>query len=228
MRLNLTFCLLFLILYNRPTLQQVVLDDSDIGFVGNFAGISTYNSPLQFETLVSNHSLIRYSNDSIYEQMSTFNGNITCSCTIQDDIYFGGYFNSVNDTMTANHIIKYNMQTNMFESLLDGLDGPVYTMYCDAQNLYVGGNFSHHATQWNFNTHNWTQLPWKGFNGPVHTITKDPLRNTILFGGRFDATMDGQFFNSNTSQLVPLIAPTVRNTQVDTLYSNRLTNNITP
>jgi hypothetical protein len=102
------------------------------------------------------------------------------------------------------------MQINVFQPLLEGLDGPVYTVYCDTQNLYVGGNFSNHAIQWSFNTNNWTQLPWKGFNGPVYTITKDPQRNTILFGGSFDATMDGQLFSSNTSQLVPLNTPTVR------------------
>jgi hypothetical protein len=212
MRLSLIFFLL--ILYNRPTLQEVIIEDADIGFVGNFAGISISKSPHQFETLSSNSSLIGYTDSSIYQHLSSFNGNITCSCQIQDDIYFGGYFDTVNNTISANHIIKYNMQANLFQPLLGGLDGPVYSLYCDTQSLYVGGNFSNHAIQWSFNTNNWTQLPWKGFNGPVYTITKDPRRGTILFGGRFDATMDGQFFNTNTSQQVPLDAPTVRRNMI--------------
>ncbi|KAG0169751.1 hypothetical protein DFQ29_009564 [Apophysomyces sp. BC1021] len=56
---------------------------------------------------------------------------------------------------------------------------------------------------------NWSAVPWKGFNGPVYTISPNVERNTILFGGRFDATGDGQYFNANSSQSVNMDQPTI-------------------
>lgn len=222
MRLTLAYCLLYLkvaaALFSVPT----VIDDESagqLGFAGNYAGISNIKSSLQSQSAMDQSVLLR-TVEGIYQKVSNFQGNITSSCVFQNSIYFGGRFETVNQTMTVNHIVKFDINANKFEPLQNGLNGPVYTLYCDEsdQLIYIGGNFSSpiennstmsNVASWNTNNQTWSLLPWKGFNGPVYTITKNKKYNTVLFGGRFDATGDGQFFNSNTSQLVPMNAPTV-------------------
>ncbi|OAD00485.1 hypothetical protein MUCCIDRAFT_113967 [Mucor lusitanicus CBS 277.49] len=182
-------------------------DIGQLGFAGNYAGISSAQSSRQFESLRPD-TLIQQK-DGLFEKIAAFNGNITSYCALHDDIYFGGYFETVNETL-FNHIVKYSTQSNQLQALGQGLDGAVHSLYCDDvdQLVYVGGKFTAHAAQWDVRASQWTPVPWKGFNGPVYTITKNKQYNSILFGGRFDATGDGQFFNSNTSQLIPLSSPT--------------------
>lgn len=223
MRLTLTFCLFLSLkivsgLFSVPT----VIDEDSVGrlgFAGNYAGISNVKSIQQFQS-TNEDSIILRNNNNIFEKISNFQGNITSSCMFQNSIYFGGQFETVNQTYLVHHIVKFDTQTNQFQSLNQGLNGPVYSLYCDEldQILYIGGNFSSpiqtnstmsNVASWNIKNSSWSLLPWKGFNGPVYTITKNKKFNTILFGGHFDATGDGQFFNSNTSQLVPLNSPTV-------------------
>ncbi|KAK4521177.1 uncharacterized protein ATC70_013122 [Mucor velutinosus] len=207
--------LTFLSLLLLPLREIHCLDIDGIGqlgFAGNYAGISNAKSTLQFEALLlptpDTHHLIQQK-DGLFENMAAFNGKITSYCALENDIYFGGYFETVNET-PFNHIVRYNTQSNQFQALGQGINGSVYSLYCDDvdQIVYVGGNFTAHAIQWDIKTSQWTPVPWKGFNGPVYIITKNKQYNSLLFGGRFDATGDEQFFNSNTSQLIPLSSPT--------------------
>ncbi|KAI8885682.1 hypothetical protein K501DRAFT_322254 [Backusella circina FSU 941] len=199
----------------------------NIGFVGDFGGISLYKDEQQFETLDDSTYLI-LELDGIYEKLATFDGTVKASCISQNDIYFGGEFKTVNKTQSMNHIVRYNIQTNTFSSLNQGLDGPVYALYCDTQSVYIGGNFTFPVNvtgnytggvaEWSNNT--WNPLPWHGFNGPIYTITKNQKTETILFGGRFDSTGDGMYFNSNTSQIIPLGSPTTISSGNGALYGN--------
>lgn len=210
---GITFLSLFALLPSST--DCIDIDDiGQLGFAGNYAGISNAKSTLQFESLSDTHLIQQ--KDSVFEKIAAFNGNITSYCTLENDIYFGGQFETVNETL-YNHIVKYDTQSNQFQALGQGINGSVYSLYCDDMDriVYVGGNFTEHAIQWDIKQNQWTPVPWKGFNGPVYTITKNKQYNSILFGGRFDATGDGQFFNSNTSQLVPLSSPTV-NIIIDT------------
>lgn len=203
------FIITFLSFLSLEFIKCIEIDEiGQLGFAGNYAGISNVKSNLQFESIY-NTNLIQQK-DNIFEKIATFDGNITASCTIGNDIYLGGQFETVNETI-FNHIVKYNTQSNQFQPLEQGINGSIYSLYCDEIDdiVYVGGNFTQNAIQWDIKNNQWIQVPWKGFNGPVYTITRNNKYNTILFGGRFDATGDGQFFNSNTSQLVPLSSPTV-------------------
>lgn len=200
-------------------IRCIDMDDiGQLGFAGNYAGISSAQSSRQFESLRPD-TLIQQK-DGLFEKIAAFNGNITSYCALHDDIYFGGYFETVNETL-FNHIVKYSTQSNQLQALGQGLDGAVHSLYCDDvdQLVYVGGKFTAHAAQWDVRASQWTPVPWKGFNGPVYTITKNKQYNSILFGGRFDATGDGQFFNSNTSQLIPLSSPTVNGAILNALDS---------
>ncbi|KAI8642326.1 cortical protein marker for cell polarity-domain-containing protein [Parasitella parasitica] len=202
------FTVVFLSLLLLEFVKCIDIDEiGQLGFAGNYAGISNVKSNNQFESIDSTNLIQQ--KDDVFEKIATFSGNITAYCSIENDIYLGGYFKTVNETL-FNHIVKYNTQSNQFQPLAQGLNGSVYSLYCDEIDnvVYVGGNFTGNAIQWDTTNNQWVQVPWKGFNGPVYTITKNKKYSTILFGGRFDATSDGQFFNSNTSQLVPLSSPT--------------------
>jgi hypothetical protein len=146
---------------------------------------------------------------------------------MDQQLYLAGNFPTLtthndNNTsaVTVNNIARWDMTTNTLSTLDQGMDGPVYALYCDSTNhtLYVGGefhqpigsnstSFAGSVAQWYNNQ--WLPLPWQGFNGPVHVITHNPKQNTVLFGGRFDATGDGVYFNMNSSQPVNLDQPTV-------------------
>jgi hypothetical protein len=210
MQFILACCLLLL----HHVSAQITVKEN-IGFVGDFGGISLYRNEKQFETLDNSTHLI-LDIDGTYQTLATFEGVVTASCTSRNDIYFGGDFETVNN-QSMHRITRYNVQSNTFSSLNQGLDGPVYALYCDTESVYVGGNFTlpvnvtgnytGGVAEWSNDT--WHYLPWHGFNGPIYTITKNQKTETILFGGKFDSTGDGMYFNSNTSQIIPLGSPTV-------------------
>ncbi|KAG1309311.1 hypothetical protein G6F64_005408 [Rhizopus arrhizus] len=189
-----------------------------LGLIGKFAGISFTKDMLQFH---SPSNILLQQNDTYLDLTSFVDGNITAACALESTIYLGGQFRVVNQTV--NYIVQYNIETNQFQPLNQGLDGPVLSLYCDSTDsiLYVGGLFTAplntnaslyggHVAQWYNNT--WLLLPWKGLNGPVYTITKNNKQNTILFGGRFNTTLFTNTSNLesddfNTSQTIPMDSP---------------------
>ncbi|KAI9484647.1 cortical protein marker for cell polarity-domain-containing protein [Zychaea mexicana] len=199
-----------------------------LGFAGDYAGISPYKSIKQFESISDPGAIILLNNDT-YELLGTAtDGQIFATCLVPStadattsDLYVGGSFTTLNGTF-VNRIARYNPTHDTFETLDQGLDGPVYALYCDTDAVYVGGDFTvpvgatndslpsfgGHAAIWHTGNRTWGPVPWRGFNGPVYTITRNALMNTILFGGRFEATGDGYYFNAISSQAVNLGAPT--------------------
>lgn len=189
-----------------------------LGLIGKFAGISFTKDMLQFH---SPSNILLQQNDTYLDLTSFVDGNITAACALESTIYLGGQFRVVNQTV--NYIVQYNIETNQFQPLNQGLDGPVLSLYCDSTDsiLYVGGLFTAplntnaslyggHVAQWYNNT--WLPLPWKGLNGPVYTITKNNKQNTILFGGRFNTTLftnnsNLESDNFDTSQTIPMDSP---------------------
>ncbi|KAG0193568.1 hypothetical protein DFQ28_004460 [Apophysomyces sp. BC1034] len=195
-----------------------------LGFTGDFAGLSRFNSTAQFESIEPDVSSIILQENGLYELVASTNGRISATCLL-DSVYLfiGGNFSTIHNT-SYNNVARYNLQTRTLSPLAQGLDGPVHTLYCDTDNVYAGGEFgkpSTNAAMWKADS--WVPVPWKGFNGPVYTIKHNPKTDTLLFGGRFDATMDGQFLNTNTSQTVNIGAPTVvssGNNALNANYSN--------
>ncbi|KAF7731991.1 hypothetical protein EC973_007096 [Apophysomyces ossiformis] len=208
-----------------PVLKQAAL--GQLGFLGEYAGISPYKSATQFESInpvVS--SIILQDDDNIYNLIASVNGNITTTCYLSHDdtadIYLAGSFTLLNNTL-VNNIARFDTRTRTFATLDRGLNGSVYALFCDSasQTVYAGGDFTapigladdilqafgQGAAVWQ--NGNWHPVPWKGFNGPVYTIAQNSKRHTILFGGRFDATGDGQYYNANSSQPVNMGQPTV-------------------
>ncbi|KAI9264062.1 cortical protein marker for cell polarity-domain-containing protein [Phascolomyces articulosus] len=208
-------------------LPHVRLDAvGQLGFAGNYAGISPFKNNKQFESIPEPGAVILHNNDTYELLGASTNGNIFTTCMIPTssstfDLYIGGSFTTFNNT-PINRIARYNPTNGTFDTLDQGLDGTVYALYCDTDAVYVGGDFGApvgitndtlasfggHAAIWHTNNQTWGPVPWKGFNGPVYTITRNTLMNTILFGGRFEATGDGQYFNANSSQSVNMGTPT--------------------
>ncbi|KAI7863016.1 cortical protein marker for cell polarity-domain-containing protein [Spinellus fusiger] len=208
--------------FSQPTLHLDIV--GQLGLAGDFAGLSPYVDTQQFNYNGAVSSLV-LSNNNTFLNLATANGPIlaTCHLSTQDawDIYVGGNFTLLNNTAMS-YIARWNTQTQTLSALDQGLDGPVQTLYCDEQTktVYVGGDFiapAHTTTASDYGggvalwTGVWAPLPWKGFNGPVYTITQNPNTNTLLLGGRFDATGDGKYFNANSSQSVSLGASTTLN-----------------
>ncbi|KAI8341825.1 cortical protein marker for cell polarity-domain-containing protein [Chlamydoabsidia padenii] len=224
------------------TYSPPMLDSSrvgQLGIVGRFAGLSPYTNTLQSANSSPGIGVFEQDANSIFSRHLTGSGKLHASCIMDQQLYLGGVFsalatndnekgnnNNNNDptstttTVTVNNIARWDMTANTLSALDQGVDGPVYALYCDPNNhtLYVGGefrqpigmnttSFAGSVAQWYNNQ--WLPLPWQGFNGPVHVITQNPKQNTLLFGGRFDATGDGVYFNMNSSQPVNLDQPTV-------------------
>ncbi|KAI8997104.1 cortical protein marker for cell polarity-domain-containing protein [Pilobolus umbonatus] len=202
-----------------PTLSIETV--GQLGFIGNYAGISVYRDPLQFESIGSSEqsnqtvAMIR-DNDHLFKLFSTINGYIDHSCQLdKTTVILAGSFDTINNEK-YNNIAQLNTETMQLSPLNQGLDGPVRSLYCINNNVYVGGDFmspvddprndfTGHVALWN---NAWIPLPWKGFNGPVYSII-NKSHESILFGGQFDSTGDGLYFNKNTSQSINLSLATI-------------------
>ncbi|KAI8985137.1 cortical protein marker for cell polarity-domain-containing protein [Pilobolus umbonatus] len=212
MRLSLLLVIFSLLSVHAEGIYTI--DDSiQIGFGGNYAGISYAEDPSQFES--SNDTSILSYSDGIYTLISTIDGSVHSSCRMNDIIYLGGLFEIVTPSFVTQNIVKYDIYANQFQSLEKGLNGTVHALFCDIsdQIVYAGGDFtpftgnttgSNNVAAWNISANTWYELPWKGFNGPVYTITKNMKYNSLLFGGQFDATQDGMYMNTNKSQPVDM------------------------
>lgn len=199
-----------------PTIKLDSLG-GQLGFIGDYVGISPFKHWTQFEQSSDiNRMVFSQLDDNVlfFEQFATLNGTISTSCKLSDTKYIlAGEFTTINST-TYNNIVIFDTQARQLSPLQQGLDGQVRSLYCDTNQVYVGGDFSSpisanktdyagHVALWKDNQ--WSPLPWKGFNGPVYSIIRQDQQQSIVFGGQFDSTGDGQFFNQNTSQTVNLI-----------------------
>jgi hypothetical protein len=205
--------------FETPTIEFDSVG-GQLGFVGDYAGLSPFKDPLQFETLQTNAIVFSdiTQDVQIFNLFSHINGSIETYCQLSDTQFvLGGNFISIINSTQYNHILQLDTKTRQLKPLQQGLDGPVTSVYCKESIVYVGGHFTApinsnvseytgHVALWNENQ--WSPLPWKGFNGPVYSIISHS--ESILFGGQFDSTGDGVYFNQNSSQPINLATTAVR------------------
>ncbi|CAO3672752.1 unnamed protein product [Rhizopus stolonifer] len=179
---------------------------SQLGFIGDYVGISPFQDSRQTESIPSNNTALFIHSNNLFTLFSTVDGTIDTHCQLNSTSYIlGGTFNTINDTQ-YNHIAQLNLDTMQLAPLQQGLDGPVRSLYCTNDSVYVGGEFNkptgYNSTELSYaalySQGQWTALPWKGFNGPVYTI--EPTTQSILFGGKFDTIGDGTFSNQSYQQ----------------------------
>lgn len=212
---------------SHPALDLGQLEQ--IGIVGSYGGISLYTDTRQLTQIpASTASVISYSNQTFQLlASSSTNGSIHAACMLPQDqqLYVGGDFFQLNSVNVSN-IAAMDMNTGTVTALQKGLDGPVYSLYCDATSgyVYVGGSFvapiapapeyaeslayfGGSVAVWTGT--GWQGLPWKGFDGNVNAITRSEKTSSIFFGGLFDTTADGQSYYAPASQPVSLVSPSV-------------------
>lgn len=199
-----------------------------IGIAGPYGGISLYTDSQQLTQIPdSTASILTYTNETFQVlSSSSANGSIYASCMMDSNhLCVGGDFMQLGSVNVSN-IALIDLNTGAVSALSEGLDGPVYTLYCDTdqQRVYAGGSFwapvapspqyadslayfGGSVAAWQNGT--WFGLPWKGLNGPVNAITKNNKTGSILFGGRFDTSADGQTNYAPASQPISLSSPAV-------------------
>ncbi|RHZ89279.1 hypothetical protein Glove_16g192 [Diversispora epigaea] len=234
-------CLLSLLLYFEGIVTVVfaqtipTIDFDSINQIllgGQYNGISKYSSTLKNFDNEAASFFSQFSNGTFeFEGSTSKNGTINAICIMphsnnlyEIDVYIGGNFSSIGNLKT-NNIARYNPLERTFYPLLEGLDGTVYTLFCDTDNslVYVGGDFLAPVNPQSYNIdvllfggsvalwekQTWNSLPFKGFNGPVYTIKYNEKNNTIYFGGKFDATGDGNFGSVNNTQPINIKNATI-------------------
>ncbi|KAL1918997.1 uncharacterized protein VTP21DRAFT_2378 [Calcarisporiella thermophila] len=200
-----------------------------LGIAGFYSGISIYKNPRQLINIDPTVASLILQTDDGFESISTSSGpgaiNALCSLPRQDgntDLYIGGNFSTLGN-VPVNNIARIDTSNLQVFALSSGLDGPVYALHCDQRtgSVYIGGafkgpigavngvnsSFGGNVALWQNDI--WAPLPFKGFNGPVQYITANPNSNTILFGGLFEGTLNGQFSSSQQSQPVNLQSATI-------------------
>ncbi|RCH85419.1 hypothetical protein CU097_004925 [Rhizopus azygosporus] len=175
-----------------PTLR---LDDiGQLGFIGDYVGISPFEDARQTESIPQNTSALYIHHNNLFTLFSTIDGSIEAYCQLDKSNYILG------DTL-------------QLTPLQQGLNGPVRALYCFNQSVYVGGEFDRpmgdsvnygHTALWQGNK--WIPLPWQGFNGPVYSIIPIEQSSSIWFAGQFNATSDGKYTNQSYQQSVDLIS----------------------
>ena len=175
------------------------LDLSELGRValtGDFDAISLYSYAQQTEsshTSNGSQSIVTQRPNGDFATTVTSDGYIKTMCTfVMKDgtlagVVVGGNFTSMGGK-EAQGIAMYDPSTQNITAL-PGLTGNVEALWCDqdTNTVYVGGDFkggqSTNAIAW-VGMSGWSNLPFAGFNGPVHTIKGAP-NGHMIFGGSF-------------------------------------------
>ncbi|ORY24305.1 hypothetical protein BCR39DRAFT_326154 [Naematelia encephala] len=186
-----------------------------VGLGGSFSGLDWWSSSSPFASSSTSATFstdgdtvfVRQANGSYAVLGSTNSGgtinalcwsNSSASDSSNGTLYIGGSFSSIGSTSSSN-IVACSLSDNTFQSLSDGVSGPVNTLYCDNTNseVWVGGSFnsSGNLALWSIASSAWTEIPFGGLNGPVEDISSNG--SSIYFSGAFTTS-----YLSNSSSLV--------------------------
>jgi hypothetical protein len=122
------------------------------------------------------------------------NLNVIIFDTTYENIYVGGLFTQVTQqdgtTLTVSNIAKWNIASQLWDALNNGLNGEVKTLVFKYGILYAGGNINNFVSTWNGSV--WTPIG-SSLGGPVNSLVFD--NNGVLYaGGNFTdyiASWDG-------------------------------------
>lgn len=165
-------------------------------FTGDFTGISLYEFEGHSEdTLAKNgsQSLLQRMPDGRFANVASSDAGIQAMCLLNmndgnfSGVVVGGDFTVLGGVQSPGAAL-FNPNTAIIKPLT-GLSGQISALYCDqsTNTVYAGGSFisenSTNAIKLVANE-GWKDLPFRGFNGPVKSITKASNGN-IIFGGSF-------------------------------------------
>lgn len=120
--------------------------------------------------------------------------------SITRKLYVGGSFTLADSTVISNNIVEihydeYDIYNNTFKTMGDGLNGPVYALLGDGDEVYAGGKFYQSGTIPVNNIAKWNGLQWNGLgqlNGTVYALCK--YNDTLYAGGEFAFLYNCQTF----------------------------------
>lgn len=183
--------------FTRVSDDATALDLSDlgqVGFAGDFTGISLYEyegqSESPFNASGSEGLLARLPNGVLASIVQT-DASIQSMCSFvvngsAQGVILAGNFTSLNNAGSTG-IALFNPNTTEITSL-PGLQGSVSAVLCDDDTVYVGGNFMGIDNSTNAVSYvagsGFKALPFAGFNGPVSSIAR-ASDGHIIFGGSF-------------------------------------------
>ncbi|KAF2442260.1 hypothetical protein P171DRAFT_64505 [Karstenula rhodostoma CBS 690.94] len=193
-----------------------------VALAGDFDAISLYEYEGQTQGPATNGLYSRFPN-ALFAKIQKTDGEVRAMCHYTDGdtdaIVVGGNFTSVDGQSTPGGIALIDANTGDVTPTT-GLTGQVNALYCDPkrQQVYVGGaidsnaigNYSN-AIIWKADN-SWENLPFKGFDGPVHSIVAG-VNDTVVFGGQFQKlagiVLSGNGTAENNTQSLPIGSATI-------------------
>ncbi|KAL5385339.1 hypothetical protein DPSP01_004798 [Paraphaeosphaeria sporulosa] len=191
-----------------------------VALAGDFDAISLYQYEGQNQDAATNGLYSRFPN-GLFAKIQKTDGEVRAMCHYKggnaDAIVVGGNFTSVDGQSTPGGIALIDTNTGDVTATT-GLTGQVNALLCDdeRQQVYVGGsidggaNYSN-AIIWKADN-SWSVLPFKGFDGIVHSIVDGP-NDTVIFGGQFQnlkgVNLTGNGTAENNTQSLPIGSATI-------------------
>jgi hypothetical protein len=183
-----------------------------VAFVGDFDSISLYQYEGQTQDPPDGGNILSRFPNGVFWRLQKTDGDIYAMCAYEKDndlkgIVVGGNFTSVDGISTPGGIAVIDANSGEVTPV-PGLSGKaVNALHCDPGRgqVYVGGLFdgldSKNAIIWNGN---WTEMPFQGFNGEIHSIVAG-ADNKVIFGGAFSG-LGGNATGAaeNNTQALPL------------------------
>lgn len=181
-----------------------------VAFVGDFDSISLAQFVNQTQDPPAAGNIYSRFPNGVFARIQDADGDVKAMCAYEKDgnvqgLVVGGNFTSVDGTSTPGGIAIINPNDGSVTAV-QGLTGSVNALHCDPGRgqVYVGGSFtgsdSKNAIIWNGN---WTDMPFQGFNKPVHSIVAG-LNDNVIFGGEFTGLGGGNVTGAAENNTQPL------------------------
>ena len=176
-----------------------------VGVAGSFAGLDLYDSQsAAFSYSAASSTLFIRSSTGSLQPIGQTNpgGNIVSACTLSGKLYVAGSFSSLG-SVQANNVASYDPSSNSFSTLggsPGGLDGAVFSLYCDTSSntVWAGGAFHGPSSQpnspdyggdvaqYNPSSGSWSPAPFYGLSGgQVLSISPSTSSGSLFFAGNF-------------------------------------------
>lgn len=125
-----------------------------------------------------------------------------------DRLYVGGYFNAIRDVGGSDHIAVWDAGDQSWTLVPDaGLDGAVFAVLPQGDNVYVGGMFYQnsgssfaHIARWHLPSDTWNDMQY-GLDGDVHVLVS--YDGDVLAGGVFPGRVQLWNTSSQTWDMLP-------------------------